>query len=168
MKPLPSFWSRGVRGLEWFTITLFAALVLDVIWGVVARYVPGIVPSDWTEELAIYLLIWVSLFGGALTYREYGHLGVDYFVGKLDPAAQRWSAVMVELCVLVFVGFALIYGGSRLVAENLASNQLTPVLQWKIGYLYSAVPLSGIFMGIFALEHIFNPPAVMPASPKEA
>ncbi len=168
MTKTPSPWGRCVRALEWFTIALFAALVLDVIWGVVSRYVPGIVPSDWTEELAIYLLVWVSLLGGALTYREYGHLGVDYFVGKLDPAAQRWSAVVVELAVLVFAGFALVYGGSRLVAETLAANQLTPVLQWKIGYLYSAVPISGLFICLFAIEHLLNPPAQPPSSPKEA
>src|SRR5690606_36346268 len=65
-------WNRIIRGLEWFTITLFAALVIDVLWGVISRYVPGIRPSDWTEELAVYLLVWVSLFGAALTYRGYG------------------------------------------------------------------------------------------------
>lgn len=168
MKKALSPWQSLVRALEWFTILLFTALVLDVIWGVISRYVPGIVPSDWTEEMAVYLLIWVSLFGGALTYREYGHLGVDYFVGKLDLSAQRVAAIVVEISVLVFAGFALVYGGSRLVAETLASNQLTPVLQWKIGYLYSAVPVSGLFFCAFAIEHILRPPAAIPSSPKEA
>jgi TRAP-type C4-dicarboxylate transport system permease small subunit len=161
-------WLMVVRALEWFTIFLFSALVFDVLWGVISRYVPGIVPSDWTEELAVNLLIWVSLFGAALTYREYGHLGVDYFVGKLDPSAQRWVAIVVEITVLIFAGFALVFGGSRLVAETLAANQLTPVLQWKIGYLYSAVPISGLFICAFAIEHLLRPPAVVPPSPKEA
>jgi TRAP-type C4-dicarboxylate transport system permease small subunit len=161
-------WNRIVRGLEWFTIGLFALLVLDVLWGVTSRYVPGIRPSDWTEELAVYLLVWVSLFGAALTYRGYGHLGVDYFVAKLDPSAQRLVAVIVELVVLVFAGFALCHGGWRLVADTLGANQLTPVLQWKIGYLYSAVPLSGVFFCAFAIEHLLNPvPAEVPAVPKE-
>ena len=161
-------WLMVVSALEWFTILLFSALVFDVLWGVISRYVPGIVPSDWTEELAVNLLIWVSLFGAALTYREYGHLGVDYFVGKLDPSAQRWVAIVVEITVLIFAGFALVFGGSRLVAETLAANQLTPVLQWKIGYLYSAVPISGLFICAFAIEHLLRPPAVVPPSPKEA
>lgn len=152
-----ALWQRIVRGLEWFTIALFAVLVLDVLWGVLSRYIPGIRPSDWTEELAVYLLVWVSLFGAALTYRGYGHLGVDYFVSKLDPAAQRAVAFIVELAVLLFAGFALVYGGWRLVADTLGANQLTPVLQWKIGYLYAAVPLSGVFFCAFAFEHLFNP-----------
>ncbi len=153
---MSALWNRIVRGLEWFTIALFAVLVLDVLWGVISRYVPGIRPSDWTEELAVYLLVWVSLYGAALTYRAYGHLGVDYFVAKLDPSAQKLVAVIVELAVLLFAGFALCFGGWRLVADTLAANQLTPVLQWKIGYLYSAVPLSGVFFVAFAIEHLIH------------
>jgi TRAP-type C4-dicarboxylate transport system permease small subunit len=149
-------WNRITRGLEWFTIILFALLTLDVLWGVISRYVPGIRPSDWTEELAVYLLVWVSLFGAAITYRAYGHLGVDYFVAKLDPTAQRLVAIIVEIAALIFAGFALCYGGWRLVADTLGANQLTPVLQWKIGYLYSAVPLSGLFFCAFAIEHLIN------------
>jgi TRAP-type C4-dicarboxylate transport system permease small subunit len=67
-------WESVVRALSWFTIVLFAVLVADVLWGVFSRYVLG-AQGRWTEELAIYLLVWVSLFGGALTFREQGHLG---------------------------------------------------------------------------------------------
>ena len=151
-----TLWNKVVRALEWFTILLFAALVLDVLWGVISRYVPGIRPSDWTEELAVYLLVWVSLLGAALTYRNYGHLGVDYFVVKLDVSAQRLVAIIIEVAALIFGGFALCYGGWRLVMDNLDANQLTPVLQWKTGYLYSAVPLSGVFFCAFALEHLLR------------
>ncbi len=154
-------WHAATRALEISTIGLFAALVADVLWGVVSRYWPGIPPSDWTEELGIYLLIWVSLLGAALTYRDRGHLGVDYLVMKLDPAAERWAAIVVELAVLVFAGFALCYGGYRLVSETLAAGQLTPVLQWQAGYVYLAVPICGVFMIAFCVEHIFQRP--MPA-----
>jgi len=151
-------WNAAVYGLQLLTIALFAALVLDVLWGVVARYSPGIVPSDWTEELGIYLLAWVSLLGSALTYRDRGHLGLDYFITLFDPAAQRLTAVIIEVCVLVFAGFALCYGGYRLVSDTLASGQLTPVLQWKTGYLYMSVPISGIFFVAFAIEHLLERP----------
>jgi TRAP-type C4-dicarboxylate transport system permease small subunit len=160
-------WQAAARILEVITIVLFAALFLVVLWGVVSRYWPGIRPSDWTEELGIYLLVWVSLLGSALTYRDRGHLGVDYFVSKLHPAARRLSAIVVELCVLVFALFALCYGGYRLVSETLASGQLTPVLQWKAGYMYLAVPLSGIFFAAFAIEHLLRRPATADATSME-
>ena len=161
-------WAAAVRALEVVTTVLFAALVLDVLWGVLSRYWPGIPPSDWTEELAIVLLVWVSLLGGALTYREHGHLGVDYLVAKLHPDARRLSAVCVEILVLVFAGFALCYGGYRLVADTLAAGQLMPVLQLKTGYTYLAVPVSGLFIAGFCIEHLrrpLPPPADTPLEP---
>ena len=164
MNALASLWRRLVRGLELAVTTLFASLVLVVLWGVASRYVPGVRPSDWTEELAIHLLVWISLLGAALAYRRHGHLGVDYFVGKLDPAARRLSAVCAEIAVLVFSGFALVFGGSRLVSETLAANQLTAVLQWRTGYLYAAVPISGLFLCAFVIEHLIHRPA--PAAEK--
>jgi TRAP-type C4-dicarboxylate transport system permease small subunit len=151
-------WNAAVRALQRLTIALFAALVLDVLWGVVSRYWPGIPPSDWTEELGIYLLAWVSLLGSALTYKDRGHLGLDYFITLFDPGARRLAAIVIELCVIVFAGFALCYGGYRLVADTLASGQLTPVLQWKIGYLYMSVPITGLFFVGFAVEHLLERP----------
>jgi TRAP-type C4-dicarboxylate transport system permease small subunit len=166
MSAAKRLWNSAVQGLQLLTIVLFAALVVDVLWGVVARYSPGIVPSDWTEELGIYLLAWVSLLGSALTYRDRGHLGLDYFVGLFDPAAQRLTAIVIELCVLVFAGVALCYGGYRLVADTLASGQLTPVMQWKTGYMYMSVPISGVFFVAFAIEHLLERPT--PPEPSDA
>ena len=144
-----------VRLLEWLTIAIFAALVLDVLWGVVSRYVLGS-QSRWTEELAIYLLVWVSLLGATLAFRDRAHLGVDYFVGKLDPAARRLAAVIAEVAVIVFACFGLVYGGYMLVSETLRSGQLTPAMGWKIGYLYSVVPLSGLFIAAFSIENLLS------------
>lgn len=158
MRHTLGIWRLAARGLEITTIVLFAALVLVVLWGVISRYWPGIPPSDWTEELGVFLLVWVSLLGAALTFRERGHLGIDYFVCKFDPAARRLAAVFAELCVVAFAGFAFCYGGYLLVSETLRSGQLTPVLQWKAGYLYLAVPLSGLFFIGFAIEHLLDTP----------
>jgi len=141
--------------LEWLVMALFALLFGDVIWGVVSRYGLGR-QSPWTEELAVNLLLWVSLLGAALTYREHGHLGVDYCTGKLAPPAQRLAAIVAECAVLVFGGFVLVYGGGMLVAQTLAANQVSPAIGWKVGYFYSAVPVSGLFFVLFSIEHLLN------------
>lgn len=142
-----------VKGLEWFLVGAFALLTLDVLWGVFSRYVLG-AQSRWTEELAIYLLVWVSLLGASVTYGEKGHLGVDYFVQKMDPAAQRLAAVAVELLVLFFAAFALIYGGWALVVDRLEAGQVAPALGIRVGYLYLAAPLSGFFFASFCIENL--------------
>jgi len=150
---VPRVWLGVVRLLEWGTLSLFGILTLDVLWGVASRYVLGS-QSRWTEEVAIYLLVWVSLLGAAIVYRERGHLGVDFLVTKLHPDAQRIVALLIELAVMVFAGFVLVYGGLVLVFQTLAAGQITPALGWKMGYLYSVVPISGVFVLAFSIEHL--------------
>lgn len=148
-------WSFLVKLLEWFVIVLFVTLTLDVLWGVFSRYVLG-TQSRWTEEVAIYLIVWVSLIGAALTFRERGHLGVDWFVEKLDPSARKPAAYVAEFAVATFAVFVLCYGGGMMVYENLQNGQVTPALGWKTGYLYSVVPLSGLFVLGFSVEHVLR------------
>jgi TRAP-type C4-dicarboxylate transport system permease small subunit len=144
-----------VTGIEALLVAAFVLLTLDVLWGVFSRYVLGH-QSRWTEELAIYLLVWVSLIGASVTYRERGHLGVDYFVGKLDPAAQRLAAVASDLAVLGFALFALVYGGGVLITKTLSTGQVSPALGIEVGYLYLAAPISGVCFALFSVEHLVD------------
>jgi TRAP-type C4-dicarboxylate transport system permease small subunit len=148
------------RLLEWAVIVLVAALVLDVLWGIICRilfsyfYVGS--PSRWTEEVATMLLIWVSLFGAAVGFSRHEHLGVDYLVKKLDPAAQRLMSVVVQLLIILFAASAMVYGGYILVSKALVSGQVSPALGLPFGYVYLAVPLSGLFIIFFALEQMIR------------
>ena len=144
-----------VRMLEWGVILAVALLVFDVVWGVFTRYVMG-EQAKWTEELARFLLVWVSLLGGALAFGTKGHLGVDYFVGKLHPEARKLMAVIAHGIVLFFAGAVFLYGGGRVVVDALAVEQMTPALGWKMGYVYLVLPISGIFMILFTLENLLE------------
>lgn len=154
-----SFWDGIVRMLEWIVVSLFAALIIAVLWGVVSRYLPGVRPSSWTEELSIYLLVWLTLLAAALGFRTHAHLGVDYFVKKLDPAAAKVAALCSELAVFGFAAFVLVFGGWLLVSETLATGQTTPVLGLPVGWFYLAVPISGVFICAFVIEHLIQPTA---------
>ncbi len=139
--------------LNLILIVAVGLLVADVVWGVFTRYVMG-GQAKWTEELARFLLIWISLLGGAVAFGTKGHLGVDFFVGKLHPDARKLMALAVHLVVLVFAGAIFVYGGGRLVADALAMEQMTPALGWKMGHVYLALPIAGIFMLLFTLENL--------------
>lgn len=137
-------------------------LVLDVVWGVFTRYVLG-EQAKWTEELARFLLVWVSLLGGAVAFGTKGHLGVDFFVEKFHPEVRRLMTVAVHLIVLFFAISIFLNGGSRVVADALAMEQMTPALGWKMGYVYLALPIAGIFMVLYTVENLIET-LVAPAS----
>lgn len=153
--------------LRWVLVGLFALLFLDVLWGVFSRYALG-QQARWSEEAAIYLLIWVSLLGAAHVFREKGHLGFDYLVGQLDPAAQGWAAVAAVLISMLFIVYVFLFGGVNLMMRSLEGRQVTPALGWRVGYLYSVVPVSGAFFLVFAVEHLANLLCGRPARHGEA
>lgn len=141
--------------LNWTLIVAVALLVFDVCWGVFSRYVIG-EQTKWTEELARFLLVWVSLLGGAVAFGTKGHLGVDFFVGKFHPETQRLMSIVVHFVVLFFAGSIFIYGGGRMVSDALLMEQMTPALGWKMGYVYLALPISGIFMVLYTVENLIE------------
>lgn len=148
---------RTKVGLTWLleqVVTLLvAALVLDVLWGICTRFLLNS-PSRWSEEVATFLLIWVSLLGAAVAFIHHEHLGVDYFVNKLDSAAQRTLRIVVQGLVILFAAWAMIYGGFVLVVETLRAGQLTPALGIHMGYVYLAAPVSGAFIALNAVEQV--------------
>ena len=141
------------RGLEIGVIVVMAALVLDVLWGVVSRFLLG-EQSRFTEEVATYLLIWVSLLGASVAFSTGSHLGVDYFVGRLHPDTKPLVKVLINLAVAFFAVSVMLYGGYVLVARTLEAGQVSPAIGIQMGYVYLAVPISGIFILIFCAENI--------------
>ncbi len=152
--------------LEIMLMFFMAVLVADVLWGVASRYLLG-EQSRWTEELAIYLLIWVSLVGGALTYRDKGHLGVDFMIRMMHKDAHRTAHIIANLAVLGFSAVALLYGGYILVDRTLESGQVSPALGWPVGYVYMAAPVSGAFFILFAIEQLITKPDNLDAEIEE-
>ena len=80
------------RGLEWITVLVMGILVVDVVWQVITRFALNN-PSNWTEELATYLMIWVGLLGAAVALRRRAHLGIDFFTLKLDERKRLFSEI---------------------------------------------------------------------------
>ncbi|KAA1261342.1 2,3-diketo-L-gulonate TRAP transporter small permease protein YiaM [Rubripirellula obstinata] len=166
---------RAVSGLrtcmdKTLEVTLILAvglLVLDVVWGVFTRYAIG-QQANWTEELARFLLIWVSLLGGAVAFGTKGHLGVDYFVGKFHPDARKAVAVLGHLVVLFFAGAIFLYGGFQVVRDALAMEQMTPALGWKMGYVYLALPIAGVFMVLYSVENLIETVTESTAEPDKS
>lgn len=142
------------RTLNGLTTTVMGLLVLDVTWQVVSRYLLRS-PSAWTEELAGFLLIWVGMLGAAIAHREKAHLGIDFLVTKFSRRGRDMIRVVVSFLTFFFALGVLTTGGLQLVRNTLASHQVSPALGIPMGYVYLAVPVSGLFMAIYSLQHAY-------------
>lgn len=143
------------RSLEFLVIVVVAVLVVDVLWQVFTRFVLKN-PSTWTEELAVFMLIWVSLLGAAVALNRGSHLGIDYFVGKLSPKKRLYTEIFAFLCILIFSLTVMVFGGIDLVGSTLKLEQISPALGIKVGYVYLAVPISGLFLVLYSAIGMFE------------
>jgi len=143
------------RALERILMVAVAALTLDVLWGVVSRYFLG-EQSRWTEELARFLLVWVSLLGAAVAYGIKGHLGLDVLVQSMDPGARRVVRVAAHLLVLFFSISVFVVGGIRLTLDQLHTGPELPALGLSKGFEYLAAPISGFFFALYGVEFLIE------------
>jgi TRAP-type C4-dicarboxylate transport system permease small subunit len=128
-------------------------LVVDVTWQVITRFIIK-KPSNWTEELATFLMIWVGLLGSAVALNRGAHLGIDYFVGKLNPRKRLYTEVFVYSCIALFSITVMLIGGIRLVSLTFMQGQISPALSLPMGYVYLSVPIAGFFLALYSLEFL--------------
>jgi len=141
------------RFLEFLTAFTMGFLVVDVTWQVITRFILKN-PSDWTEEIAIYLMIWVGLLGSAVALKRGAHLGIDYFVGRLPRKKRLFTEVFVYTSIAIFSLSVLLWGGSQFVIETFAKGQSAPATGILLGYVYISLPLSGFFLSLYSIEFL--------------
>ena len=80
-------------------------------------------PSSYTEELATYLLLWISLLGAAYALRQRAHLGIDMVVtARLRAGGPAAARVVSYVVVALFALVALVIGGGILVSVTLRTG----------------------------------------------
>jgi len=141
------------KALAWIVIVVMAVLVIDVLWQVFTRFILRD-PSSFTEELARYLMIWVGLLGAGYAAGKRMHLAVDLLPMKMTGRRKHYLGLVIEGFTLIFAVFVLVIGGTRLVWVMLFLGQTSPALQVPLGYVYLAVPVSGLFIAFYAVFFI--------------
>ncbi len=158
---------------EWIIAFLIGAATLVIFVAVVHRYlsgfnIPGLqdwllgINLSWSQELCIYMFIWMAKFGAAYGVRRGIHVGVDVLVNRL-PESWRKKCVLLGIA-----GGALFTGligtlGARFVWENgfhyalftflhlaipdgVFEGPITPDMELPTWIAYSAVPLGSYLM----------------------
>jgi TRAP-type transport system small permease protein len=138
---------RGVIG------GLMAAIVVLTLAQVIWRYVLDD-PLQWSEELARYGFVWVTLLGASALLRvSDGHPRIDtlWHLGgrRVRSALDLFSRAMVILC-----SAAIAFGGLRMMLLNW--EQRSPSLEIPMAWIYLSMlvaPLLGVFWTLWCSAH---------------
>src|SRR5918994_497267 len=125
-------------------------IVAIVFYQVFGRYVLNSSPT-WAENLALVLILYVTLIAAAVGVRDAGHIGMESILILLPDRLRDRVELVIHGCILLF-GAAMAYNGWILGKS---------VMNYKIANLgiseaarYVPLSLSGALIVLFSIEHI--------------
>jgi C4-dicarboxylate transporter, DctQ subunit len=139
---------------ETIIATLMGAATLITFITVVHRFlvdIPVLYPYlfwidlTWSQELCIYMFIWMAKFGAAYGVRTGIHVGVDVLINRLH---DRWRKGVILFGLLGGALFTGIVGtmGAKFVIELMSTDQVSPDLELPSWIVYSCIPLGSYLM----------------------
>ncbi len=159
-------WKFAVR-LNWLVericAVLVAVLVVDIWFGIVARYFLEL-GITWTEELARYIMIWAALLAISCGAHRREHIGLIFILNALSPRPRRVLQVMIDCLGIAFFLFLLVYG-IRMTIDG--TSQFAMIFGMTMVVPFAAVPVSAgltalqIFLVAIRSPKLPEPPEVM-------
>ena len=160
--PLADWSLRISRACLWLAGTGLVLMSLIILWQVFARYVLNASPA-WSEQLALYLLVWTVLLAAAAGVREQYHIRITALERSVSEAPRRRMQLATH-GVVAIMGVCLCVFGSELVVA--LWGYPIPTLGLPRGSAFACMPLAGILFIAFSVEHcvaIFQRRQVRPA-----
>jgi C4-dicarboxylate transporter DctQ subunit len=99
----------------------------------------------WSQELCIYMFIWMAKFGAAYGVRTGIHVGVDVLINRLN---DRWRKWVILFGLFGGALFTAIVGtmGAKFVYELMQTDQTSPDLEIPSWIVYGCIPLGSYLM----------------------
>ena len=139
------------KALEFICCVLLALMTILVTWQVISRYLLNS-PSTITEELVLFSFVWMGLLGGSYLFGRNEHMAMTFLFDKLSEKNQSKVKLFYEVIIMAFAVLVLVFGGWNM--SKLSMGQLSSSLQVPMGYVYLALPLSGITTVIYNILNI--------------
>lgn len=139
--------ARLDAGIEFLAVAILIVMLAVTAYQVFARYVLE-APTFWSEELARFLMVWLTMLGSVVLIRTDGHIAVDYFVNRLPPVGQRAARFLCDVLTLTTCGL-LAYYGAQLV--SLGGRTTSSGMGLQMAYPYLAIPLGAVLIATILL-----------------
>jgi TRAP-type C4-dicarboxylate transport system permease small subunit len=147
-----SFSNTVIRLSEYITTIFLIIAGLSIFMQVILRYVFN-TGFSWTEELARYLVIYISLIGSSIVLKNKDHPRVEMVYELFPPKAKACLDFLFNILILAFL-IVLFWQGIENTRFGLDTR--TPALQILWAWPYAAVPLGAILMIIQLLSGFFE------------
>jgi TRAP-type C4-dicarboxylate transport system permease small subunit len=135
----------------WLAGSALVLISAVIPWAVYTRYVLNSAAS-WPEPTAVLLTVVLTFFGAAACYRLGTHMNVTIVVDLLPRFARRIVDFLVEIIMLIFAIFMVIYGVR--LCQATWNNTIAEFPALRVGIVYAPIPFGGLFTMLFVIEHL--------------
>lgn len=132
---------------KWALILLLGAMSVIVFTNVSLRYLTNF-SIPWAEEVARYMMVWMTFIGAGLTLRYGGHVAIGNVMEALSPTAQRILRAVIVLCLFAFFAIMIWVGYNYAMRMRF---QLTPATRIPFAYVYAAIPVGFALLAVHLL-----------------
>ncbi|WP_048645058.1 TRAP transporter small permease [Nitratireductor soli] len=122
---------------KWALVLLLSAMAVIVFANVSLRYLTNF-SITWAEEVARYLMVWMTFIGAGMALRTGGHVAIGNFQEMLGANAQRALRILI-LCLLLAFFAIMIWMGKDYMDRM--RFQVTPATRVSFSYIYAAMPI---------------------------
>jgi TRAP-type C4-dicarboxylate transport system permease small subunit len=140
--PMKSFEKYLMIANRGVLIALLAAMAIIIFANVVLRYSTN-QSIEWAEELARYMMVWLTFLGAGPVLRYGGHIAVENLQDSLPLAWARAIRVFIAVMLTGFFIFIIWYGA---IYVDRVQYQMTPTTQVSMSWVYGAMPVGGILL----------------------
>lgn len=141
------------RILEVLLCIVLLSMVFVAIWAIFSRLILRN-PSSFTTEYLRFSLLWISLLSAAYCFGAREHIAIEFVKNKFKGKSLFAIDVLTELIIIFFAIAVLIYGGFQGVVMGM--NEISPTLFIPIGYIYTVLPISGVFTVLYSVMNLVN------------
>lgn len=140
------------RIIDLILVFLMGTIIVVIFLQVFSRYILR-KPFGWTNEIAIYMFIWMVFFGTYRLLRNNEHISVDLLYVKLGTNWQKICSILFYLTVILMAIILMIYG---FIYARTSTSSYSSYLQISFGLIYAILPIAGFLFFTFAIENLLK------------
>jgi TRAP-type C4-dicarboxylate transport system permease small subunit len=135
------------RWVEYLLFGLGFSMAILVAVQVFCRYILN-ASLFWSEELARYMLVWLSFLGATVAYYRNLHPGVDVLTSRLSASKQGIARQLVHITAMA-LALVMVVSGSQFAW--FIRMQISPALSIRKWIILAVIPISGALLFVYAL-----------------
>ena len=135
----------GAVGLAIMTTISF----INVITRYVLKY-----SMAFTEELTLYIFVWITLIGTAIAFREGANMAVTVFYNLFPKNVKKILYYISVICTIIFMGLMGYYGILE-VYDEILMDAMTEAMSLPVWWFTISVPIGSIVAIIGTLQRAY-------------